>query len=99
MKAKPVEFLSVARLEVVEAYLWYAERELDVGERFLAAVRLSEIRIQQNPEWGAPYRRKTRKMRVEGFPYHIVYREETDKIVIYTVAHGKRKPDYWINRL
>jgi len=38
-------------------------------------------------------------MRVEGFPYTIIYREETDRIVVYTVAHGKRKPGYWISRL
>ncbi|WP_417738002.1 type II toxin-antitoxin system RelE/ParE family toxin [Rosistilla oblonga] len=33
------------------------------------------------------------------FPYVIVYRVATDRIEILAVAHGRRKPGFWKERL
>ncbi len=35
----------------------------------------------------------------ETFPYAILYVEKSDHIVIYAVAHFKRRPGYWHERL
>jgi len=72
---KPVAHLSEANLELVGGARWYEEREFGLGDRFLEAVKVAEIRIQRNPEWGTPNRRRTRKWTVPDFPYQIICRE------------------------
>lgn len=99
MKSKPVEFLPAAQREVEDAYLWYEQQEPGVGERFLKVLGETLLQIKTQPDWGTPHIRNTRKVQIEKFPYTVIYREETDKIAIYTVAHGSRKPGYWIDRV
>ena len=95
MQSKPVEYLPAARLDVEESAGWYEEQEPGVGERFEAAVALTEQKLQRNPMLGTPHRRNTRKWRVKSFPHSIIYREEADRIVVVAVAHAKRREDYW----
>ena len=41
----------------------------------------------------------TRRARLEGFPYAVVYRElSAEEIEIVAVAHLRRGPKYWANR-
>lgn len=32
------------------------------------------------------------------FPYSVVYRIEHDAILVFAVAHLRRRPGYWIDR-
>jgi hypothetical protein len=32
------------------------------------------------------------------YPYQIIYREETEGLVVIAVAHAKRSPQYWSKR-
>jgi toxin ParE1/3/4 len=51
------------------------------------------------PEIGHPMKRhQVRRFNLRGFPYHLIYRIE-ENIVIYAVAHHKRRPGYWSSRL
>jgi toxin ParE1/3/4 len=36
---------------------------------------------------------------IKRFPYQLIYRVEADTITVYAVAHLKRKPGYWRDRL
>jgi hypothetical protein len=36
---------------------------------------------------------------VNRFPYFVVFRDLPRKIQIVAVAHAKRRPSYWANRL
>jgi len=41
----------------------------------------------------------TRRALLEGFPYAVVYCEDSDdEIEIVAVAHLRRRPKYWANR-
>jgi len=99
MKLKPVEYLPGARLDVEESAVWYEEREAGVGDRFQAAVKMTERKVRRNPLLGAPHRRNTRKWRVTRFPHSMIYREEAERIVVVAVAHAKRREAYWDDRL
>ena len=99
MKLKPVDYLPGAQLDLEESAAWYEQQEPGVGYRFQQAVALTERKLQREPQLGPPHRRHTRKWRVPGFPHHIVYREEADRILIFAVAHPKRREDYWHYRL
>jgi hypothetical protein len=40
-----------------------------------------------------------RKVRVERFPYSVIYRIKGDQLQIIAVAHMNRRPGYWKDRL
>ena len=46
-----------------------------------------------------PWRSTHEAPRLSIFPFDIVFEEFDDHIVIYAVAHTKRKPGYWRERL
>ena len=96
---KPVAHLSEANLELIEAARWYDGREAGLGDRFLGAVKAAETLMQCHPEWGTPNQRRTRKWTVPDFPYQLVYREETDRILVLAFAHGKKRQGYWTKRI
>jgi len=50
------------------------------------------------PLAGSPSRSNTRRVIVKGFPFSIVYRPESDGIVVFAVAHHARMPYYWRSR-
>lgn len=41
----------------------------------------------------------TRRVLLGDFPYQLVYRVEGDEVRVYAVAHLKRKPGYWLERV
>ena len=96
---KPVDHLAIVTLEMARAALWYERREPGLGERLLNAIREAESFISRNPSAGQPFRRGTRKWRVPGFPYTVIYKEEPARIMVFAVAHAKRRPGYWVARL
>lgn len=40
-----------------------------------------------------------RACRVPGFPYRLIYWNDGDYSLIVAIAHGKRRPRYWSDRL
>lgn len=96
---KSVEYLPEAKAEVREALFWYEEREPGIGTRLSDELLRAESFIVQNPSAGVPYLRNTRKWPLHIFPYMVVYRDEPERIVIVAVAHGSRRPGYWLSRL
>jgi len=41
----------------------------------------------------------TRRVVLNRFPYLVVFRETTSEIEVVAVAHGRRRPGYWRERL
>jgi hypothetical protein len=44
-------------------------------------------------------RGEVRKCLVEDFPYKLLYVIEADHLDVLAVMHGKRNPDYWLERM
>jgi hypothetical protein len=44
-------------------------------------------------------RSQARECRVPGRPYSLIYTEIDDSVRVWVLAHNKRKPGYWRNRL
>lgn len=90
--------------ELVGGIDWYDERELGVGDRFedevLAAVGASADSPQSWAVWpGWDREPVVRSKGVTGFPYRVVYIVEDDLLTIVAVAHSKRRPGYWRDRV
>src|SRR5829696_7440107 len=96
---KPLTYLSVAELELVEAGEFYDSRGKGLGKAFLDAIHEAAERVRKHPQWWSLVEQPIRSCRVRRFPYRLLYVEEPDRIVIVAVMHASRHPDYWKDRL
>lgn len=93
-----------ARAEPLADVDWYAERDADLGERFAIAVQAAINTALDSPSswavWpGWDREPLVRSKGVDDFPYRVVYLVRDDVLVILAVAHTKRRPGYWRDRL
>lgn len=95
---KPVRFLEEAQDEFLEQVAYYEEREKGLGERFRQAVEASTALASAHPKLGSPWRLRTRRVFPKGFKFSVVYRMEPVELVVFAVAHIRRRPTYWRQR-
>lgn len=93
-----------ARAEFYGAIDWYDKRAEGVGSRFETAVLNAIDTALMWPDSGCAWPDWTaepvlRTTGVVGFPYQVVYYVEDDKLTIVAIAHQKRKPGYWRDRV
>jgi plasmid stabilization system protein ParE len=82
-----------------EALAYYDQRNAYAAQRFVDAVRAGEQTILDFPEIACSLGGKLRVLRVTRFPYSLVYLPIDSDVLIVAVAHHKRRPTYWKNRL
>ena len=74
---KPVRLRKIAKRDLREAVLWYAERNQDAARRFADEVSRTLELIERFPSTGAPVPgvsdRDVRRLPVHNFPYHVVF--------------------------
>lgn len=90
-------FLSPAEDEMSEAALFY--ESVGLGHDFLDDVQQRIDRLCRYPKSGTRIDPKLRRMLLHRFPLSIIYFEEPDAIVIVSVAHHRRRPDFWQSRI
>jgi toxin ParE1/3/4 len=99
-----LRLLDEAKEEMRESARWYEDKRAGLGDDFLDAVeRALELieahhkryqRLQVNdPD------REIRRYLLKRFPFLVVYEVCADEILVVAIAHGKRKPKYWQDRL
>ncbi|MBX3424406.1 MAG: type II toxin-antitoxin system RelE/ParE family toxin [Pirellulales bacterium] len=98
--AKRLAFLPEVPGEIQEASDWYAERNPEVADQFLAALERVLGLIEEHPRQGAYHddSRLYRCRRLTRFPFVVVYREDVDRTLIVAVYHASRHPDHWKKR-
>lgn len=84
-----------ARKELLDAWIWYEEKQEGLGDRFEAQVykRLNEI--EQHSKRYPERIQFFRETKIKTFPYLIVYRidEQRKIIIISSIFHTYRNPD------
>jgi plasmid stabilization system protein ParE len=60
-----------------------------------AGIRL----IAQAPQRWPKYLHGTRRFVMRRFPFSVVYLDDPEFVTIVAVAHSKRRPGYWKDRL
>jgi mRNA-degrading endonuclease RelE of RelBE toxin-antitoxin system len=88
------EFLPKAQIEYTKAFAWYNEQLDGLGDRFENAVEKKLITVNENPVIYSKKAGGFREVKIEGFPYLIVYKiyPEKNLIVIYSIFHTSRWP-------
>ncbi len=96
---KPIEFHPEAQTELEGAMAWYESHLIGLGLDLHAAVQKTLNRIHKFPRSGSPYRNtEYRFALVKRFPFVVYYLEESERVCILAVAHGRRRPGYWRRR-
>ncbi len=91
-------FVAEARAELLEQADYYDEKRPGLGDRFIAEVERAVDFALRFPMGGSPWLRGTRRVFTQRFPFAVVYRPDPGGIVIFAVAHTRRRPDYWRDR-
>lgn len=99
MSPKPVEFHQGAAADVRSAVAWYRERNPRAALEFIEELRRATETIRKAPERWPMGRNNARRFLLWRFPFSILYSEQDAVIMIWAVAHGSRRPDYWTRRL
>jgi plasmid stabilization system protein ParE len=94
-----VEILPPAEDDFEQSYFWYRERSFDAAARFRTAIRQAIDKVRHDSKLGIRIDDNYRFYRLKkSFPFYLVYRTETTKIVIVAIAHNRREPGYWRTR-
>ena len=87
-------------LEEAEAATdWCALRSRQVAEAFLDELRRAMQQISEHPEKFPVLESGTRRIVLRKFPYLVIFRETATAVQIVAVAHGRRRPNYWRDRI
>jgi len=102
--------VSVVRLsaeaidELVEAAAWYREQRPGLESEFLDEIERVLPLIGNAPAsfprlLGVPQDLVIRRALLPRFPYALVFMDLGEDLRILAVAHAKRRPGYWLDRI
>jgi plasmid stabilization system protein ParE len=96
----PVELVATeAELDIAEAYAWYEDRGVGLGEEFLSSVDACLEGVRRWPRMNAVVHEDFRRSLIRRFPYAVFYEQSESTVTIYAVFHTSRDPDKWRHRL
>ena len=99
MNARRIEYHEGASADVVSAVTWYRRHSPKAALDFIEELRRASEVIREVPERWPIGKNKTRRFLLWRFPFAIIYSKRQSVIIIWAVAHGSRRPDYWTKRL
>ena len=88
-----------AEAEFLASFQWYYDRNPSVADAFEAELDNALNSILRNPGGWPPYLHQTQKCVLRHYPFNLVFRDSSRRIEIIAIAHQRRKPGYWKNRL
>jgi hypothetical protein len=93
-----------ADAEIDAAARWYQSQVQGLGEQFLDELVDGLQAIEHHPHrypsyLRAPKGRDVRRHLLKRFPYCIIYEVRAAHLLVLAVAHVKRRPYYWWDRL
>ena len=88
-----------ASREAEAAVEWYARRSPQAAWQFAIELRSAIERIGRTPNQFPMLAFGARKLVLSRFPYLVVFYETKTMIEVVAVAHARRRPGYWQERL
>lgn len=94
-----VRFLTFAQQEINKAFTWFEGRADGQGIAFLDDLDRVVHLVRRYPSASPEIEPEIRRCLFARLPYSPVYGVENDSIVVVAVAHTRREPNYWVDRL
>jgi ParE toxin of type II toxin-antitoxin system, parDE len=88
-----------AKSDLVQAALFYETRVKGLGARFLKAADMTILKIASNPQMYNFCEKPIRSCRVNGFPYRVLFTDESTFVLILAISHLARQVGWWRYRL
>jgi len=98
MPVKPLELHPGAEEDYLSSLAWYRNRNFSTAEKFDDAFWRAIHAVEDAPERWPVYFSDFRRYTLHQFPFSLVYRVEPSRTFVLAVAHGKRRPGYWLDR-
>jgi toxin ParE1/3/4 len=96
---KPLTYHPESKSESREAVDWYWSRNRMAALDFLDRLKAALAQVQKAPQVYPSYLHGTRRILLDRFPFSVIFRERLHDIQIIAIAHAKRRPGYWVERL
>ena len=93
-----VRFVEEAQSELLDAISAYEEARAGLGERFKDEVDRCVLWVADHPELYRLRQGRYRRINLRVFPYYLPYIVRGETLWVLAVAHGSRRPLYWISR-
>jgi toxin ParE1/3/4 len=85
---------SEAIIDIQEAFDWYEERQAGLGYEFIEELEEGFERLCKHPQHYTAINQTYRRLRINRFPYLIVYEIEDTKVIVNTVRNTSQKSKY-----
>lgn len=93
-------FHPAAEAEHLESVAFYETRRAGLGASYLASFEAAMERVAEAPHrYRVERNPDIQRIRLERFPFHVLFRETPNGVQVLAVAHDRRRPTYWLNRL
>ena len=93
------KLLPGAQSDLDASLSWYGKQGgVELAQKFFNDYRKIRQLICENADWPYLKHGKFRSIRLQQFPFKIIYRLQAELVIIVAIAHDKRKPDYWKHR-
>lgn len=87
-----VVFKPPAQLEATEAFEWYAQSHINMGEAFAAEVERTSGFLSRNPYLFPKVEQEVRRANLDCFPYSLFYVIDDDVVSVLSCFHQHRDP-------
>lgn len=94
-----VEFHPAASYEVEDSAAHYEALIGGLGIRFVEEVERASELLESYPEIGQEIDPDIRHFVLADFPHSLIYALEPELVWVLAVAHDKRRPGYWKERV
>ena len=87
-----IAFRPEARSEAFSAQNWYESRALGLGQEFARAFEVALASAVRNPQAYSLVEGACRRVLLRKFPFSLIYRADTEVLVVVAVFHHRREP-------
>jgi hypothetical protein len=81
-----------AIIDIQEAFEWYEDQQAGLGFDLIDEIENGYMKITRHPLHYSAINIRFRKLKINRFPYLIIYEIEGDTIIINSFRHTRREP-------
>lgn len=97
---KPLIVRAEAEADLAQAFQWYEQQVRGLGDQFLLSVDAVMASIERNPQlYSVVHKGVIRRALTRRFPYGVFFVEGEQSVSVIAVAHAKRNPRVWQDRV
>jgi len=93
-------FHPAAEAEHLESVAFFESKRPGLGVSYLAEFERIMRKVCEGPHrYPVEKQPDVRRIRMNRFPFAVLFREASGSVQVLAVAHNRRRPQYWLGRL